>query len=86
VALVVVAFFFWAGRVSFPVFDPVGAAVDCRLLDAFGALAVWANGTDGRTTTAEAAMAQISRRFRNSRVRITGNPLRSKLLRSVSAL
>src|SRR5688500_16452417 len=78
--------FFLAGRVSLPVFDPVGAAVDCRLLDAFGVAVVWASVADGSATTAETARAQNSRAFLNRRVRITGNPLQNNLLWMMSAL
>src|SRR5688572_17361247 len=70
VAAEVVAFFFLAGSLRAPLDDPVGAAVACRLVDAFGAAAVWADIATGVAITAEAAKAQISRAFQNSRARI----------------
>jgi len=76
---------FFAGSVAGVDFA-AGAAVVCRLDDAWDAVAVWADVTTGSAAAVETASAQISRAFQNSRARITGNPLRNNLLGGVSAL
>jgi hypothetical protein len=55
-------------------------------MDVVDLVDVWATDVDGIPTVNSVASTQISRTALKSRIRVTGKPLRNKLLRNVSAL